>query len=69
MALTLYPLNLPGQRYGSPMPFSLYDPGDDLVLQDFKPAGIYGVGLLAGLEECRPAARLTPAHMYGGGSS
>lgn len=34
------------------MPFVLYDPGDKLLLQDFKTAGIYDVGLLAELEEC-----------------
>ena len=52
LSLTLYPLNLPGQIYGSPMPFGLYDPSGKL-LQDFKAAGTYGVGLLAELEECR----------------
>ena len=51
LALTQYPLNLPGQIYGSPMPFGLFDP-DGKLLADFKPAGIYGVGLLAELEEC-----------------
>ena len=34
------------------MPFGLYDPSGKL-LQDFKTAGIYGVVLLAELEECR----------------
>ena len=53
LAFTQYPLNLPGQIYGSPMPFGLYDPSDKLLLQDFKTAGMYGVGLLAELEECR----------------
>ena len=33
------------------MPFGLYDPSGEL-LQDFKTAGIYGVVLLAELEEC-----------------
>lgn len=33
------------------MPFGLYDPGGTL-LHDFKTAGIYGVVLLAELEEC-----------------
>ena len=51
LSLTLYPLNLPGQIYGSPKPFDLYDPSGKL-LQDFKTAGIYGVVLLAELEEC-----------------
>ena len=52
LGLTLYPLNLPGQIYGSPMPFGLFDP-DGKLLADFKTAGIYGVGRLAELEECR----------------
>ena len=34
------------------MPFGLYDP-DGKLLQDFKTSGIYGVVLLAELEECR----------------
>ena len=34
------------------MPFGMYDP-DGKLLQDFKTAGIYGVVLLAELEECR----------------
>ena len=51
LALTQYPLNLPGQIYGSPMPFGLFDP-DGKLLADFKAAGIYGVVLLAELEEC-----------------
>ncbi|MEP6959829.1 MAG: protein-tyrosine phosphatase family protein [Nitrospirota bacterium] len=33
------------------MPFGLYDP-DGKLLQDFKTAGIYGVGLVSELEEC-----------------
>jgi hypothetical protein len=52
LSLTLYPLNLPGQIYGSPKPFGLYDP-DGLLLQGIKAADIFGVVLLAELEECR----------------
>jgi len=51
VTVTQYPLNLSGQIYGSPMPFGLYDPSDKLLLQDFKTAGIYGVGFLAEIEE------------------
>lgn len=123
MSLTLYPLNLPGQIYGNPLPFDLFDPSGK-VLQDVQTAGIYGVALgvplhgglfdlltqageqaaqghnillhcsaglgrtalnatllagyvlrLSGTEAIewlglhQPGARLTPAHMYGGGSS
>jgi hypothetical protein len=46
LGLTLYPLNLPGQIYGSAMPFGFFDP-DGKLLADFKAASIDGVILLA----------------------
>ncbi len=52
MSLTVYHLNLPGQVYGSPMPFGLYDPGGTL-LQDLKAADISSIVLLAEIEECK----------------
>lgn len=52
LALTQYPLNLPGQIYGSAMPFGFFDP-DGKLLADFKASGIYGVVRFAELEKCR----------------
>ena len=52
MSFTLYPLNLPGQIYGSPMPFGLFDP-DGKLLHDLKAANISAIVLLAEIEECR----------------
>jgi protein-tyrosine phosphatase len=52
LSLTIYPLNLPGQVYGGPMPFGLYDPGGTL-LQELKAAEISAIVLLAEIEECR----------------
>jgi hypothetical protein len=49
---TTYPFNLPGQIYGSPMPFGLYDPGGKL-LHNLKTANISAIVLLADIEECR----------------
>ena len=50
--LTAYPLNLPGQVYGSAMPFGLYDP-EGTLLPEFRAAAIHGVVLLAEPDECR----------------
>jgi len=52
LSITLYPLNLSGQIYGSPMPFGLYDP-DGKLLHDLKAANISAIVLLAETEECR----------------
>ena len=52
MPLTPYPLNLPGQVYGSAMPFGLYDP-EGTLLPEFRAAAIHGVVLLAEPDECR----------------
>ena len=52
MSFTPYPLNLPGQVYGSAMPFGLYDP-DGKLLHDLKEANISAIVLLAETEECR----------------
>ena len=52
MSFTLYPLNLSGQVYGSPMPFGLYDP-DGKLLHELKAANISAIVLLAEIEECR----------------
>lgn len=52
MSFTLYSLNLPGQIYGSPMPFGPYDP-DGKFLHDLKAANISAIVLLAEIEECR----------------
>lgn len=52
MSFTLYPLNLPGQIYGSAMPFGLYDP-DGKLLHDFRAANISVIVVLAETEECR----------------
>jgi len=52
LSFTLYPLNLPGQIYGSPMPFGLFDP-DGKLLHDLKAANISAIVLLAEIEECR----------------
>ncbi len=50
--LTAYPLNLPGQVYGSAMPFGLYDP-EGTLLPEFRAASIHAVVLLATPDECR----------------
>jgi hypothetical protein len=50
LSFTLYPLNLPGQIYGSPMPFGLYDP-DGKLLHDLKAVNISAIVLLAEIEE------------------
>ena len=52
MSLTVYPLNLRGQVYGSPMPFGLYDQGG-MLLQELKAANVTAVVLLAEIEECK----------------
>lgn len=52
MSFTLYPLNLSGQIYGSPMPFGLFDP-DGKLLHDLKAVNISAIVLLAEIEECR----------------
>jgi len=52
VSFTLYPLNLPGQIYGSPMPFGLFDP-DGKLLHDLKTANISAIVLLAEIDECR----------------
>ena len=52
MSFTLYPLNLSGQIYGSPMPFGLFDP-DGKILHDLKAVNISAIVLLAEIEECR----------------
>jgi protein-tyrosine phosphatase len=52
LSLTVYPFNLRGQVYGSPMPFGLYDHGGTL-LQELKAANVTAVVLLAEIEECR----------------
>ncbi len=52
MSFTLYPLNLSGQVYGSPMPFGPYDP-EGKLLHDLKAVNISAIVLLAEIEECR----------------
>ena len=52
MSLTVYPLNLRGQVYGSPLPFGLYDQGGTL-LRELKAVDVSAVVLLAEIEECR----------------
>lgn len=52
LSFTLYPLNLHGQIYGSPMPFGPYDP-DGKLLHELRAANISAIVLLAEIEECR----------------
>ena len=45
------PLGIPGRIFGSPMPFSRYDP-EGWLLEEFRKAGIELVVVLAEHEEC-----------------
>jgi protein-tyrosine phosphatase len=57
MGLTLLPYGLKGQIYRSPMPFSRFDPGSDL-LREFKECEISVVVMLVSDEEAmRQSAR------------
>lgn len=49
--LTLYPINLPGCLYGSPMPFGLYDL-EGKLLHEYRVAKVSTVVVLAEVDEC-----------------
>ena len=52
LSLTVFPLGLAGQIFGSGMPFGLYDPNGQLI-QDLRRATVSVVVLLAERDECR----------------
>lgn len=56
LSLTLYPLNLPGLLYGSPMPFGLYDL-EGKLLHEYQVAQISAVVVLAEVDEYIEKAR------------
>ncbi len=63
MPFTEFPLNLPGRIFGSPMPFSIYDPEGE-SLRRFKREGVSVVVVLTEEEEYLLRARRDLKSIY-----